>query len=62
MDLAFDSHPSSSVFSSQHKSLILHVDCGLHKNNVFIHNIKFSLGNYLEIDCFKVADLNYFSI
>lgn len=62
MDLACDSHPSLSVFSSQHKSLILRLDCEMEKNNVFIHNIKFLLGNYLEIYYLKAAVLNYFSI
>lgn len=61
MDLACDSHPSLSVFSSQHKSLILHLDCGIEKNNVFIHNIKIPPGNYVKICYLKVAVLNYLS-
>lgn len=62
MDLTCESHLSLSVVSSQHKSLILHLDFGMEKNNVLIHNIKILLGNYLEIYYLKAAGLNYFSI
>lgn len=55
MDLACDSHLSLSVFSSQYKSLILHLDCRMEKNNALIHNIEFPLGNYLEIYYLKAA-------